>query len=67
MHHPILKKFTLLFSMVFPYQQLLKQSGRLGTKYSLNDYSKKDPHIYHGRLYPKSVQELLLAMGQTRK
>lgn len=65
-HHPLLKKLAILFSIVFPYQKLLKQSGRNGSKYKLNHYIKKDPYIYGGRLYPKTVQEVMLAIGRIR-
>jgi hypothetical protein len=55
MHYPILKKLTVMLSMVLPYQKLLKQNGRNGSKYRLDKYSKNDPYLYHGRLYPKTV------------
>jgi hypothetical protein len=56
MHYPFLKKLTLMLSAVAPYQQLLKSSARNGSKYKLDDYSKKDPYIYHGRVWAKTVQ-----------
>lgn len=62
-----MKKLTLLLSTIFPYQQLVKQTGRNGTRYRLDHYSQNDPHLYHGRLYPKTVQQILLAMGQTKR
>jgi alpha-beta hydrolase superfamily lysophospholipase len=56
MHYPLLKKFTVLLSLFLPYQRLLKSSARNGSKYKLDDYSKKDPYLYHGRLWAKTVQ-----------
>lgn len=56
MHYPLLKKLTVLLSLFLPYQKLLKSSARNGSKYKLDDYSKKDPYIYHGRLWAKTVQ-----------
>ena len=35
LHYPLLKKLTILFSTVFPYRQLLRQTGRNGSKYKL--------------------------------
>lgn len=67
MHFPLLKKMTFLLSLVMPYQKLLKQTGRNGSKYYLDHYSRTDPFLYHGRLYPKTVKEILLAMGQTKR
>lgn len=66
LHYPLLKKMTFLLSLVMPYQQLLRQTGRNGSKYELCMYSKNDPFLYHGRLYPKTVREILLAMGKTK-
>jgi alpha-beta hydrolase superfamily lysophospholipase len=66
-HFPIMKKLIFLLSNLFPYQQLLKQTGRNGSKYHLDHYSRTDPYLYHGRLYAKTVQEMLLAMAHTRK
>jgi hypothetical protein len=56
MHYPLLKKLTVLLSFVMPNQQLLKANGRNGSKYRLDDYSKKDPYLYQGRLWAKTVQ-----------
>lgn len=67
MHYPFLKKLTLMLSAVAPYQQLLKSSARNGSKYKLDDYSKKDPYIYHGRVWAKTVQQILFIMGKTKK
>ena len=66
-HYPLLKKLTLLLSLFLPYQQLLRQTGRNGSRYRLDNYSKNDPYLYHGRLYPKTVRVLLSMMAQTRK
>jgi hypothetical protein len=55
MHFPLLKKLTILLSMFLPYQQLLKQTGRNGSRYKLDTYSDNDPFLYHGRLYPRTV------------
>jgi hypothetical protein len=55
-HFPILKKLTLLLSFILPYQKLLKQSGRNGSKMKFDNYIAKDPYLYHGRLYAKTVQ-----------
>lgn len=67
MHYPLLKKLTILLSFFLPYQRLLKSSARNGSKYKLDDYSKKDPYIYHGRLWAKTIQEILFGMGRTKK
>jgi pimeloyl-ACP methyl ester carboxylesterase len=56
LHYPLLKKMTFLLSLAMPYKQLMKQTGRNGSKYALCHYSKTDPYLYHGRLYPKTVR-----------
>jgi len=67
MHFPILKKMTLLLSLIIPSARLLKSNGRNGSKYLLDDYSKKDPYIYHGRLWAKTVQQIMYGMNKTRR
>lgn len=56
-----------MLSMFLPYQQLLRQTGRNGSRYRLDTYSNNDPYLYHGRLYPRSVSEILMMMAKTRK
>lgn len=67
MHFPFMKKMTLLLSYLLPKQQLLKSNGRNGSKYLLDEYNKKDPYIYHGRLWVKTVQEIIFAMAKIKR
>lgn len=67
MHFPLLKKLTVLLSFIAPNLKLLKSNGRNGSKYKLDDYSKKDPYIYHGRLWVKTVQEILFGIAKTTR
>lgn len=67
LHFPMLKKMTILLSMAFPKVQLLKSKGRNASKYKLDEISKNDPYLYHGRLWVKTVQQILFAMGKTKK
>ena len=45
-----------------PYKQLVRQTAKNATKYDMSEYSKIDPNIFSGNIYPQSVKEMLLSM-----
>lgn len=66
-HYPVLKKLTTFLSFFMPQARLLKSDGRNGCKYLMDDYVKKDPLIYTGRVWVKTVQQILWGMQSTSR
>ena len=59
---PLLKQIGMGLSYLTPWLKLIKSNGRNGSRYLLDDYNKNDPFMYHGRLWVKTFQQLMLMM-----